>query len=322
MNEQIVTVQITLSNSSLYFQDLGEMLSRQVSELCSKGNFAHDCAAEIYRALADKLESAEFDCTSPQQMEHLARYGFEEAMSGLVEPKAIQNIQIAGFRSRSDQVNAHSIKWEYRVSKEAKKLHAILEKYVSDPLISDRPITILRDEIIPRIDDFMKAQLLLQELATANGLRIEKSERDWKNLASVDDILKEENEIIFYEDTLTDYRWEKLITNCLKYSVIEADDEDISIFVAAYGQLPDGFKSADAQIDNTFKDWVRAIRDALNERLKTEMSIDDIKVFGQIHGLSNMGISIKNRIEYLEQMGIVIKGKKTGKVFYSLSSME
>ena len=45
MNDQTVTVQITLDDSSLYYRDLGEMLSRHVSELCSKGKFAQDFAA-------------------------------------------------------------------------------------------------------------------------------------------------------------------------------------------------------------------------------------------------------------------------------------
>ncbi len=321
MNNQTVTVQITLDNSNLYFRDIGEMLSRHVSELCSKGNFAHDFAAGIYRALADQLENADFDGELPEKLEQLARKGFDDTMYGADKPEVTLNIQTVGFGSDDDDNRSRSIVWKFRESTEAKKLQAIFEKYVSAPeTIGGNPIRILTNDIVPRIDDFKKAQSLLQELATTKGLRIEKSERVWKEAASVDDILKEEDKIIFYEDILTDYYWNRLITNCLIYSFLEAKEDEISDFVTAYGKLPDGFQTADTGINNSFLLRTQEVRDELQERLRGGMFIDDIKSFGQEYGLSVLGIPIKKRVEHLERTGVVSKGKRKGKVFYSLSA--
>lgn len=48
------------------------------------------------------------------------------------------------------------------------------------------------------------------------------------------------------------------------------------------------------------------------------MFIEDIRAFDQEHGLADLGISIKSRVECLERSGIVSKGKQKNKVFYSL----
>lgn len=324
MNNQTVTVQVTLDDSSLYFRDLGEMLSRHVSELCSKGNFAHDFAAGIYRALADQLENAEFDGASSEKLEQLARKGFDETMYGEDEPKITLNIQSVGFCSNDDNDgSASSIQWRYRDSREGKKLDAILEKYVSVPAgINDSPIQILTNDIVPRIDDFKKAQSLLQEMAAAKGLRIEKSKSEWKKAASVDEILENDYKIVFHGDVLTDHYWSMLIKNCVKHSVLEAKEDEISDFMTAYAKLPDGFQTANTEINKSFFLWTQEIRDELRERLRAGMFIDDLKAFSQEYGLSDLGIPIKNRVEYLDRAGVVSKGKRKGKVFYSLSSDE
>lgn len=324
MKVKTVTVQLTLDDSSLYFRDLGEMFSRHISELCSKGNFAHEFAAGIYRALADQLENAEFDGASSERLEQLTRNGFDETMYGSKEPKVTLDVNTVDFGS-DDNYGVYTWRFlmEYNDSAVAKKLHVILEKYTSNfESIDDSPIRVLTKCIIPIIDDFKNAQSLLQEMAAARGLRIEKSKTEWKKSASIDEILKEEDKIVFYGDILTVYYWSRFVTKCPKYSIFEATEGEVSDFVAAYAKLPDGFQTADTEINDSFSLWIQEVRGELHQRLTVGMFIDDIKAFAQEYGLPYIGIPIKNHVESLERAGVVSKGKRKGKVFYSLSRDE
>ena len=187
MVKQTVTVRFTLDDSKLYFSDLGEMLARHINELCSKGNFGHEFAAGIYRALASQLENAEFDEISRETFEDLARKGFDNAMYGDEEPPTTIQAHIVGPGSVAYGYDdsASSVCQKYRDRKEAKKLQVIIAKYTSGHHgTDDDPIKILLENILPSLEDFSKAQSLLCEMAEAKGLRIVKRFSDWNNLGS------------------------------------------------------------------------------------------------------------------------------------------
>lgn len=77
MYERTINIQFTINSENLYFEGIGEMLSRHVSELCSQGNLGHDLAADIYSALAEQLRIDSIDEASSAELGEMVRKGFD-----------------------------------------------------------------------------------------------------------------------------------------------------------------------------------------------------------------------------------------------------
>jgi hypothetical protein len=321
MNDQVLTVQLKIDDSSLYFEGLDEMLSRHLGELCSKGNFGPEFVVGIYRALADRIDEAlRRDQDPATSIEGTSREGFSAATSP--SWSGLSDVAQGDEDDYGDEPDtAQDVSWAYRDSDEARKISAIFDKHLSfDSELEHGAIGVLLKDILPHLSDLQAAETRLLDMAEASGLRVESDSDSWKEAASVDEILKDEGNIIFRRDTLTDYAWTRLVRNCVKQSVIEASDEDISCFVSAYARLPAGFRTARCVIDNNFPSWVSQIRKDLDDRLRSGMFVEDIRAFGSEYGLSDADVPIKKRVEYLERIGQVSKGRKNGKVFYQLST--
>ncbi len=155
------------------------------------------------------------------------------------------------------------VQQEYQESPEAEKAALIIRTCV--PRLStpaENPLRILLVDILSVVDDLKAAQSLLESKVSAARLRLAKNNSDWEASATAKEIRTHKDGVVFYEHTLTGpgLDWECFIRDCVRYSLFEATDEELTDFIAAYARLPSGFQSAQIPIDETLIDRAREIR--------------------------------------------------------------
>ncbi|SOC13210.1 hypothetical protein SAMN05877809_106221 [Rhodobacter sp. JA431] len=324
MATQKVIVEFELEDSQLYFDGLGELLSKQVTELCSKGNFGHDFAAGIYRTLAEHLAKTDFDSLGSRGMSQVANDGFDEVLHSPGEPTVA--ISITGPNWDEDFDRGQHDSWEvdrkFRESAPGKKLSALFEKFGRSSNLDDsQAIEALRKIAEPNISVFEEAEAELFQISDSLGFRTEPNREKWRSGASLEEIMQEEDKIVFIEDVLNNYFFQHLQQKCLRFCATEASIEDVSNFVALLEKLPASFVGNEARMaSDDFVEWTKNLRGDLDGHLTEGMFMEDIKSFSAKHALSERGINIKNRIDHLVRTGAANKTKKNGKVFYVLAS--
>lgn len=315
MEQERVTVQFKLDNSALYFRGLGDLLSQHVIELCSKGNFGHEVAAGIYRALSEQLERAEFDSDSLEDAEGLARAGFEKAVwgSNFEQEDRVYISRTEFVSNKNGDRNPYAVEFDYRESKECKRITTIEEKYLSS-YKDAQAICVIYNDILPRVDALLAAQSYVIEAAKKGGFRFERSRDEWKSTASVDEIVDCEDEIVFYGDIVAEsISWRNLINNCFNRLIISGADEDLTTFLSAYDRLPDGFQITSVKIKKPYNVWIETTRNEIYEKLKAGVLIEELREFDDKHGTW-----MTNRVYRLENEGKVLRGRRGRKALLKL----
>ena len=79
---------------------------------------------------------------------------------------------------------------------------------------------------------------MLLNVASANNIKVENDYDIWKKNAPIREVIDHENKIVFLDQELTDYYWRKLLERCVRASILDATEDEIDSFVAAYSILP------------------------------------------------------------------------------------
>ena len=72
-------------------------------------------------------------------------------------------------------------------------------------------------------------------------------------------------------------------------------------------------------IDDSYRSWVNEIHCELEKALAIGLTIEEIRLFGIERGLPEMGVTIRNRVDYLETLGRVNRSKKNGKLLFRMA---
>jgi hypothetical protein len=333
----VVSINIDLDVETHYFEGLGELLGKQVSELCSRGNMSVGIAAEIYQSLATELLKINESESLSKSGEIAARSGFENAYgenfideeSESIEEETTEISPYEDYikRQQDRELERERSPWGVRSKfngfDEVKKVNAVFEKFLehrTDRM--ERPLEIFADEIAPRIEDFIKADEILEQLLSESELRVEKNKQLWKQNASLEEIMQnEENNILFYDSIIDNYKWKRFLDSCINYLAQNSTEKEISDFIDSYKKFPKSYRTIDIEEASSLIKEIREFRESLSARLSEGLFIRELSNMDENYKkMFNSYTGLKFFVDELVEDGRVIKEKKNGKVFYRTES--